>query len=223
MTLDKAVSFHHDILKQKLSTRFTKLTNAFRLVDSDGSGTCDRRELHRMLNHLSPAASNEVLDRIIDLADYDGDGVIKYAEFARVFTEENVHKMKRTLSAFDMSQLGERNEYVDRRAPVSAFPSKIKGHHSHFPPASVIPVNDAWDMPRYVSRKLTSSRGPRLEPALRERHLGVRPVFRAAARKNGFVVNPNAPAGRSSGPREPLSLSWSLPTLSPTGAAVSSM
>ena len=39
-----------------------------------------------------------VLENLIDFADFDGDGVINYAEFARVLTAEDVMRMKDTLA-----------------------------------------------------------------------------------------------------------------------------
>ena len=35
---------------------------------------------------------DKVVDKLIDLADYDGDGTINYAEFARIFTAESWSK-----------------------------------------------------------------------------------------------------------------------------------
>ena len=39
------------------------------------------------------------MNRLIDLADFDGDGSINYAEFARIFTTEDISNMKQTLQA----------------------------------------------------------------------------------------------------------------------------
>ena len=41
------------------------------------------------------------MNKLIDLADFDGDGSINYAEFARIFTAENIHGMKQTLQAVE--------------------------------------------------------------------------------------------------------------------------
>ena len=40
----------------------------------------------------------ETIENLIDFADFDGDGVINYAEFARVLTAEDVMRMKDTLA-----------------------------------------------------------------------------------------------------------------------------
>jgi len=45
------------------------------------------------------------MDRMIDLADFDGDGSINFAEFARIATEDDVLNMKKTLQA-DVSSWG---------------------------------------------------------------------------------------------------------------------
>ena len=42
---------------------------------------------------------DNIINKLIDLADFDGDGSINYAEFARIFTTESVFKLKNTLSA----------------------------------------------------------------------------------------------------------------------------
>ena len=44
-----------------------------------------------------PSVCAQVMNKLIDLADFDGDGSINYAEFARIFTAENIHSMKQTL------------------------------------------------------------------------------------------------------------------------------
>ena len=45
-----------------------------------------------------PDIKDEAIETLIDFADYDGDGVINYAEFARVLTAEDVMRMKDTLA-----------------------------------------------------------------------------------------------------------------------------
>ena len=39
------------------------------------------------------------MDELVNLADKDGDGAISFAEFARVFAADDIHRMKATLTA----------------------------------------------------------------------------------------------------------------------------
>lgn len=97
---DEEVTHHFGNLKRLMETRFSEIRRAFRLIDEDASGTCDRGELKFMLNAMfNLTIPDHVLDRIIDLADFDGDGQINFAEFARLMTAENVLNMKKTLTA----------------------------------------------------------------------------------------------------------------------------
>ena len=103
---DHEVAYHHKILKRLLETRFGEIRRAFRLVDADQSGACDRGEMKHMLNAMFNLSIPEpVLDRMIDMADYDGDGLINFAEFARIVTADDVLNMKQTLTA-DTSDWG---------------------------------------------------------------------------------------------------------------------
>jgi len=93
---DKEVQYYHRMLKRRVENRFGALRGAFRMADEDASGTCDREELRGSLNALAGSAQvpAEVLDRIIDYADYDGDGDIPYAEFVRVITAPDILNMR---------------------------------------------------------------------------------------------------------------------------------
>ena len=106
---DEEVYNHWWTLKRLMETRFSEIRRAFRLIDEDASGSADRGELKFMLNAMFNLAIPEhVLDRLIDLADFDGDGSINFAEFARVMTADNVLNMKKTLVA-DTSAWGEKD------------------------------------------------------------------------------------------------------------------
>jgi Ca2+-binding EF-hand superfamily protein len=104
---DEDTRKYHKVLKRSLETRFGELRRAFRLIDEDNSGDCDREELKGMLNAMfNLNIPDNIMDRIIDLADMDGDGSINFAEFARVATEDDVLNMKQTLQA-DVSSWGQ--------------------------------------------------------------------------------------------------------------------
>jgi Ca2+-binding EF-hand superfamily protein len=106
---DEEVFLHWSTLKRLVDTRFSEMRRAFRLIDEDSSGTCDASELKFMLNAMfNLSIPDHVMDRIIKLADYDGDGVINFAEFARIMTAEDVLKLKKTLVA-DVSAWGSVN------------------------------------------------------------------------------------------------------------------
>jgi len=103
---DEDVVAAHKLLKARLETRFGEIRRAFRLIDEDNSGTCDRDELKYMLNAMfNLDIPDPIMDRLIDLADFDGDGSINFAEFARITTAEDVLSMKKTLQA-DVSGFG---------------------------------------------------------------------------------------------------------------------
>ena len=256
---DEDVQFHWKVLKSKIANRFAELRRCFRMIDEDVSGSCDRDELKFSLNAMWNLSIPEpVLDRMIDLADYDGDGKIRFSEFARLFSADDVlstarhtqctdppsaqtptqctprvHSAPRSghparlraccdqvLNMKDTLTANEEKTSRIERVPVGMYPTKIKTYMSHFPPGLLVPVNDAWESPRHVPRKLTSSRGNRLEPPARPRHLGgARP---ANWKLEPFRAGPDArAAGMPAGSHVPLSLEWFMPELSPArgGAA----
>ena len=103
---DQEVYNHWFTLKRLMETRFSEIRRAFRLIDEDSSGSADKQEMKFMLNAMfNLNIPDHVMDRLIDLADYDGDGSINFAEFARVMTSENILNMKKTLVA-DVSNWG---------------------------------------------------------------------------------------------------------------------
>ena len=106
---DEELYHHWFTLKRLMETRFSELRRAFRLIDEDSSGSADRSELKFMLNAMFNLSIPEhVLDRMIDLADFDGDGSINFAEFARIMTADNILKLKNTLVA-DTSAWGSKD------------------------------------------------------------------------------------------------------------------
>ena len=131
---DTEVYFHWQTLKRMMETRFSEMRRAFRLIDEDSSGSCSRTELKFMLNAMFNLTIPEhVLDRLIDMADFDGDGEINFAEFARIMTCDNVLNMKKTLRA-DETNWGQdkpsdtaSNEPIDFSA-LAQINRKMAGH-----------------------------------------------------------------------------------------------
>ena len=85
--------------KGELEEKYSRLTDAFKFIDSDRTGTLDRPEVMKLLVEFNiPDISKATIETLIDFADYDGDGEINYAEFARVLTADDVMAMKNTLA-----------------------------------------------------------------------------------------------------------------------------
>ena len=61
------------------------------------------------------------MDRLIDLADFDGNGSIKYAEFARVFAADDILRMKKMLTASGGDAF-----FLDKRAALGPIHGQIK-------------------------------------------------------------------------------------------------
>jgi Ca2+-binding EF-hand superfamily protein len=73
----------------KIETRFKQLRRAFRLIDLDKSGSCDRAEVRQMLQHLfNCQVDHGPMELLLDLLDFDGSGHIELREFARFFTND---------------------------------------------------------------------------------------------------------------------------------------
>ena len=71
---DEELRAAHRSVKAKLAVNFGELRTAFRKLDKDFSGSVTRDEAALALEELNVGVRREVLGRILDLADYDGDG-----------------------------------------------------------------------------------------------------------------------------------------------------
>jgi calmodulin len=58
-----------------------ELRDAFRVFDTDNSGSIDRKELKRLMKKLGQALSDAELDAMMDEVDTNGDGQISFEEF----------------------------------------------------------------------------------------------------------------------------------------------
>jgi Ca2+-binding EF-hand superfamily protein len=89
----------HLVVKARLSSQFGELRQAFRTFDTDGSGLVSREEAESTLQTLNLGLPKRISSRLVDIADFDGDGEISFAEFARVLTADDIIFMKNSLSA----------------------------------------------------------------------------------------------------------------------------
>jgi len=96
---DADVTRYHGIIATALTTKFDMLKKAFRSMDTDHSGELSHAECRWALANLNLGIPEPVLERIVKLADVNGDGFVNYAEFARLLTADDVLQMKPTLSA----------------------------------------------------------------------------------------------------------------------------
>jgi len=100
-------------IQNKMKDRFSEVRRAFRSLDKDASGELDRSEFKQMLDMFNMhAVPNAVIDEIYKLTDFDGDGVISFAEFARLITTDDVNNMKQTLSALESNEVQTKNRKV---------------------------------------------------------------------------------------------------------------
>ena len=114
----------HALLKHKIETRFHELRRAFRLIDQDKSGSCDRHECKRMLLQMFNIVVPEpVIDRMLDLIDVDNDGEIVLAEFNAFFsTTEPLDLRQRIAQLRRRQRRGRRGAQRGARRPSSASP-----------------------------------------------------------------------------------------------------
>ena len=90
---------YFEMIRTKMLDRFAELRRAFRTIDKDASGAIESKEMREILLTFNLNIPEKVLNKILDLADYDGDGQIDYAEFARMMTADDLMNMKDTLEA----------------------------------------------------------------------------------------------------------------------------
>jgi len=100
------VQYWFKVMQDKMTTRFAELRRAFRTLDEDASGSLEREEFQKMLIMFNLGIPANVIEKLIDLADFDGDGLINFAEFCRIFTTQDVFKMKNTLQAVENDGYG---------------------------------------------------------------------------------------------------------------------
>jgi len=126
---DEDVEYWFKIMQEKMTTRFAELRRAFRTLDEDASGSLDRQEFKQVLTMFNLGIPDKVMEKLIDLADFDGDGTINYAEFARIFTTENVLNMKQTVQAVDTDGFGAKIRYQAQMVGKAKLDKETGGNH----------------------------------------------------------------------------------------------
>jgi len=103
---DDEVTYWFGVMQNKMRERFAEVRRGFRQLDKDASGNLDRDEFRQILTMFNlQHMPDAVLSKILSLTDFDGDGTVNFAEFARLITAENVLNMKKTLSALGEDQV----------------------------------------------------------------------------------------------------------------------
>jgi len=74
--------------KKKETERVKKIRAAFRVFDKDGNGFISPAELRQVLIDHGEKATDEKVDRWIQEADIDQDGLVSYEEFVTLMTSE---------------------------------------------------------------------------------------------------------------------------------------
>ena len=78
------------IATEQINSRFTDMKKAFRFVDTDNSGTLDKKEIRRAMDMWNIPIDDEKLDDLIAACDGDGDGHVVYNEFVDVLARDTV-------------------------------------------------------------------------------------------------------------------------------------
>jgi len=173
------VAQYHKILKDKITTRFGDLRKCFRVIDEDGSGSCDRVEISQMLNAMfNLNVPDRAMHRMIDLMDYDNSGDIRFDEFARVFAANDIRSMKTTTVTSADARHVEPDTTThwshSRQAPSTleaiemATPRRISMQPKKMKP---ITLNDGWEGPSYEGRtdQISGWRGSDLQVHMDDR------------------------------------------------------
>lgn len=92
---DEQLRMVHKVVKARLSTQFAEIRTAFRTFDKDHSGCISAEECTDALMSLNVGVPRKWIDHLVNIADYDRDGEINYAEFARILTCDDIAAIKK--------------------------------------------------------------------------------------------------------------------------------
>ena len=125
---DDELRMVHKTVKQRLSTQFSEIRKAFRDFDKDKSGCISASECSDALMSLNVGVPRKFIDHLVNIADYDRDGEINYAEFARILTVDDITKFKKA-GAEEEGLVVKKDEYYKPgilKKEMQAAQSKIR-------------------------------------------------------------------------------------------------
>ena len=70
------------------AAKIQEMRNAFGLFDRDRDGTINAKELGAVMKTMGNAPSDDILDKMIKVADSDGSGVVEFQEFMEMICDQ---------------------------------------------------------------------------------------------------------------------------------------
>ena len=92
---DDQLRMIHNTVKAKLANQFQDIRSAFRNFDKDSSGCISADECCDALMSLNIGVPRKWVEHLVNVIDYDRDGEINYAEFARLLTADDIVGIKK--------------------------------------------------------------------------------------------------------------------------------
>jgi len=120
----------HDMIRNKIDTKFGSLRKAFRAIDEDGTGKVGKGEMMRLLVilNLNTQIREEVVAAICDIVDADGDGV-EYDEFAAMMMSDDIKPLAKKNSKARAAPPAPPAAPAPPAPPVMAKASQPRGAH----------------------------------------------------------------------------------------------
>ena len=121
-------------MENQVASRFTKMRDAFKALDSDQSGSISRQELQRglhMWNLGDQSGNDELIDSIMAACDKDGSGGIDYKEFVDCLSRD-----KRVGNAVALAA-------VKETMPKQSMPKRPASPRSRVPSPALINAKNA--------------------------------------------------------------------------------
>ena len=135
--VDRVLSYEVDLLKNTLasdlSRHHTGMLDAFRRIDTDGSGHISAAELRTLCKmHNLP---QQYTDELIRRCDVDGNGAMSYEEFSRVFMREGQGEEMHGFDSYRgvSAHKDRQGNDMTRELELYATPSKVLANATHPP------------------------------------------------------------------------------------------